>query len=594
MPITEGYLSGVSPNVDVKNNGGNAIFRTRNFHWLGQDPAINASESFNASKILYKDASNGTLRPEDRHNTTFGAVNTKGYFYPNGKVYAAVRDASDPNFDTKYKEVGPEGLNLKDKQYVGYYYYGDRGNQWQNNLNTIKFPRPIIDYARFAKGKGNGRMDYEKALYARQLMNGLRETMLRHGIDDKYLKKIGAEKGFDSFSGNVFDDLRYSGDARIDSALADFLGVPLWVVQSHPQEDTNDNIARQHEHRFDDYYDDYNNLSNFMKENYGDAAYSDGYTETPVQLYANGGRLSTRHDNIFSQSHIFADGGKMKQRRSEPLPETVDYFSRLRRTPMTIGEINRINKQLYDEESDKAYQEWKRDQNLRRNFVSPHEQRDHNRWFDWQTFKEPSYKYEEPPEERINSQSQWLNPLSPEWLKIYHNPNPKQKNENVTTQPRTAQNSETSRKSNNQVANTNDEIDKLALDVIRGKYGNGKQRREALGDLYSVVQKRANEMLKGKRSNKNSSTRESQVADAYRKAWDETPEEWKQPLKSVSPRSFNPRSYDLTTDDLRLHELASQQAQQERSLDENPHSLIRDNGEIKRRIGGTNNYDIYL
>ena len=84
MPITEGYLSGVSPNVDVKNNGGNAIFRTRNFHWLGQDPAINASESFNASKRLYKDASNGTLRPEDRHNTTFGAVNTKGYFYPNG------------------------------------------------------------------------------------------------------------------------------------------------------------------------------------------------------------------------------------------------------------------------------------------------------------------------------------------------------------------------------------------------------------------------------------------------------------------------------------------------------------------------------
>ncbi len=46
--------------------------------------------------------------------------------------------------------------------------------------------------------------------------------------------------------------------------------------------------------------------------------------------------------------------------------------------------------------------------------------------------------------------------------------------------------------------------------------------------------------------------------------------------------------------DLRHHELASQQAQQERSLDENPHSLIRDNGEVKRRIGGTNNYDIYL
>lgn len=298
-------------------------------------------------------------------------------------------------------------------------------------------------------------------------------------------------------------------------------------------------------------------------------------------------------DNIFSQSHIFADGGKMK-RRSEPSPETVDYFSRLRRTPMTIGEINRINQQLYDEEREKEYQERKRDEYLRQNFVSPNSQREHNRWFDWQDFKEPSYKFDEPPAERINSKSQWLNPLSPEWLKTAFIPSPKPQNESVTTRPRAAQNSETSGKSNNQVANTNDEIDKLALDVIRGKYGNGKQRREALGDLYSVVQKRANEMLKGKRSNKNSSTKESQVADANRKAWDETPEEWKQPLKSISPRPFDSRTYDLTTDDLRLHELASQQAQRARSLDENPHSLIRDNGEIKRRIGGTNNYDIYL
>jgi len=566
MQPTEGYLSGVSPEVDVKNNGGNAIFRTRNFHWLGQDPAFNASEGFDASKRIYTDFTDGRLPPEFRYNTIPGSVNTKG-FYKNdqGDTYAVIRDVYDPSFEEKrVVKLGPDGLNLKGQEYVSQYFYDKRGGQYLNDQNTIAFPRPIIDYARFAKGKENGRMDYEKALYARQLMNGLRETLIKHGVNDRYLKKKGFINGLDSFSGDAFDELRRTGDGNILAALAEFTGVPLMTLQAPRRENVNEDPNRVHTQNYNAYFDDYNNLSNFMKENYGDAAYSDGYTETPVQLYANGGRLSTRHDNIFSQSHIFADGGKMK-RRSEPSPETVDYF-----------------------------QERKRDEYLRQNFVSPNSQREHNRWFDWQDFKEPSYKFEEPPAERINSKSQWLNPLSPEWLKTAFTPSPKQKNESVATPSRAAQNSGASGKSNNQVGNTNDEIDKLALDVIRGKYGNGKQRREALGDLYSVVQKRANEMLKGKRSNKNSSTKESQVADAYRKAWDETPEEWKQPLESISPRPFDSRSYDLTTDDLRLHELASQQAQRARSLDENPHSLIRDNGEIKRRIGGTNNYDIYL
>lgn len=41
------------------------------------------------------------------------------------------------------------------------------------------------------------------------------------------------------------------------------------------------------------------------------------------------------------------------------------------------------------------------------------------------------------------------------------------------------------------------EIDKLARDVIDGKYGNGEARKKALGDKYGVVQKRVNEILKG-------------------------------------------------------------------------------------------------
>lgn len=39
------------------------------------------------------------------------------------------------------------------------------------------------------------------------------------------------------------------------------------------------------------------------------------------------------------------------------------------------------------------------------------------------------------------------------------------------------------------------DIDTLARDVILGKFGNGEQRKKALGDLYEIVQKRVNEIL---------------------------------------------------------------------------------------------------
>lgn len=39
------------------------------------------------------------------------------------------------------------------------------------------------------------------------------------------------------------------------------------------------------------------------------------------------------------------------------------------------------------------------------------------------------------------------------------------------------------------------DIDALARAVIRGDYGNGETRKQRLGSLYSAVQKRVNEML---------------------------------------------------------------------------------------------------
>ena len=46
------------------------------------------------------------------------------------------------------------------------------------------------------------------------------------------------------------------------------------------------------------------------------------------------------------------------------------------------------------------------------------------------------------------------------------------------------------------VLSGNEIIDILAKRVINGDYGKGEERRKKLGELYSVVQKRANEMLK--------------------------------------------------------------------------------------------------
>lgn len=40
------------------------------------------------------------------------------------------------------------------------------------------------------------------------------------------------------------------------------------------------------------------------------------------------------------------------------------------------------------------------------------------------------------------------------------------------------------------------DVDKIARDVIAGKYGNGEERRKKLGSKYNVVQKRVNELLK--------------------------------------------------------------------------------------------------
>lgn len=47
----------------------------------------------------------------------------------------------------------------------------------------------------------------------------------------------------------------------------------------------------------------------------------------------------------------------------------------------------------------------------------------------------------------------------------------------------------------NSIANSEINIEQLARDVISGKYGNGEERKQKLGNLYQIVQKRVNEIL---------------------------------------------------------------------------------------------------
>lgn len=48
------------------------------------------------------------------------------------------------------------------------------------------------------------------------------------------------------------------------------------------------------------------------------------------------------------------------------------------------------------------------------------------------------------------------------------------------------------------------DVDAAAMDVIRGKYKNGAERKEALGEDYEMVQKRVNELMKTMNSDKGS------------------------------------------------------------------------------------------
>lgn len=61
------------------------------------------------------------------------------------------------------------------------------------------------------------------------------------------------------------------------------------------------------------------------------------------------------------------------------------------------------------------------------------------------------------------------------------------------------------------------DVDAAAMDVIRGKYGNGAERKAALGEDYAEVQKRVNELMKAQNNNNKTASKEKNKTDSSSK-----------------------------------------------------------------------------
>lgn len=64
-------------------------------------------------------------------------------------------------------------------------------------------------------------------------------------------------------------------------------------------------------------------------------------------------------------------------------------------------------------------------------------------------------------------------------------------------------------KGNSKTSSKEFDVDAAAMDVIRGKYKNGQERKDALGADYEMVQKRVNELMKNGGGSKSNSSEKS-------------------------------------------------------------------------------------
>ena len=56
--------------------------------------------------------------------------------------------------------------------------------------------------------------------------------------------------------------------------------------------------------------------------------------------------------------------------------------------------------------------------------------------------------------------------------------------------------------SNSKIDLSENDVENLAKEVIRGNFGNGQERKDLLGENYEEIQKRVNELMKGSAGSK--------------------------------------------------------------------------------------------
>ncbi len=351
----------------------------------------------------------------------------------------------------------------------------------------------------------------EDRITANRMLDGFVKMMRDYGVTDRDLEEVGIKGGYDGIDANIFNNLNQFNEnygSKVYRVLRSFLGAPI----------TNYVGNEQLKKTFIDAKD---KVGSFVRDHSSNSPYlfvapdNEGNMNLNIpNTYANGGRLTTRKDdNIFSPAHIFADGGEMGNSRPVRHMGTRGYIAHMG-TPVTLEEINRQREAYYAEQEAKALQEAEL-----RNYVRAKRNTVSTQMLD--SSPAPNYRIED---DRVVFSG-------PVRISDYYD---------IMNARKEAQDQEEKQKRDwlieyrkEKTIDQKKTIEQLALDTIRGKYGNGKERKIALGDNYSAVQKRIDEILRD-RQNKN------------------------------------------------------------RDLDENPRSVIRADGEVKRHIGETDKYDIYL
>lgn len=94
------------------------------------------------------------------------------------------------------------------------------------------------------------------------------------------------------------------------------------------------------------------------------------------------------------------------------------------------------------------------------------------------------------------------------------------------------------------------DVDAAAMDVIRGKYGVGEERKRLLGDDYAAVQKRVNEIMKGsagKSAKESSESSDSNKSKSTTRSFSEAKQEYFKEKKVGTGKTASKKSKGVSS-----------------------------------------------